>query len=251
MQADRFTIKSQEALASAGRLAEQRRNPQVAPAHLLAALLADAERAPSAGPAPSAEAPGGVVLPVLAKLGIQVAPLRQAADQGLDELPVLGEGSSGDAVAQPGSELVAVPRAAEREAGALGDQYVSTEHLLLALAADNGRAGQALKDAGATRELLLQALAEVRGPNRVTDQSPEEKYEALERFGQDLTKLAEQDKLDPVIGRDEEIRRVIQVLSRRTKNNPASRASERPRSSRVSRGGSSRETCPSRCVTGA
>jgi ATP-dependent Clp protease ATP-binding subunit ClpB len=220
MQADRFTIKSQEAIAAAGRLAEQRRNPQVAPAHLLAALLAEAQRSPSAGPAPSAEAPGGVVLPVLAKLGIEVGPLRQAVDQALGELPVLGEGSSGDAVSQPGSELVAVLRAAEREAGALGDQYVSTEHLLLALAAENGRAGQALKGAGATRERLLQALAEVRGPNRVTDQSPEEKYEALERFGQDLTKLAEQDKLDPVIGRDEEIRRVIQVLSRRTKNNP-------------------------------
>jgi ATP-dependent Clp protease ATP-binding subunit ClpB len=220
MQADRFTIKSQEALASAARLAEGRRNPQVAPPHLLAALLAEAERPQAAGPAPSAETPGGVVLPVLAKLGIQVAPLRQSVEQALGELPVLGEGASGDAVAQPGSELLAVLRAAEREAGALGDQYVSTEHLLLALAADNGPAGRALKAAGATREQLLQALAEVRGPGRVTDQSPEEKYEALERFGQDLTKLAEQDKLDPVIGRDEEIRRVIQVLSRRTKNNP-------------------------------
>jgi ATP-dependent Clp protease ATP-binding subunit ClpB len=219
MQADRFTIKSQEAVASASRLAEARRNPQVTPLHLLAALLAEGERS-SAAPAASADAPGGVVLPVLAKLGVQVAALRQTVEQALSELPVLGEGTAGDALAQPGSELLAVLRAAEREAGELGDQYVSTEHLLLALAADRGRAGQALNGAGATREALLQALAEVRGPNRVTDPSPEEKYEALERFGQDLTRLAEQDKLDPVIGRDEEIRRVIQVLSRRTKNNP-------------------------------
>jgi len=161
-----------------------------------------------------------VVLPVLAKLGVQVPALRQSVEQALGALPVLGEGTAGDALAQPGSELLAVLRAAEREASELGDQYVSTEHLLLALAAERGRAGQALSGAGATRESLLQALAEVRGPNRVTDQSPEEKYEALERFGQDLTRLAEEDKLDPVIGRDEEIRRVIQVLSRRTKNNP-------------------------------
>jgi ATP-dependent Clp protease ATP-binding subunit ClpB len=219
MQADRFTIKAQEALAAASRLAEARRNPQVTPLHLLAALLAEAERS-GAAPAPSADAPGGVVLPVLAKLGVQVPALRQNVEQALSELPVLGEGTAGDALAQPGSELLAVLRAAEREAGELGDQYVSTEHLLLALAAERGRAGQALSGAGAMREPLLQALAEVRGPNRVTDQSPEEKYEALERFGQDLTRLAEQDKLDPVIGRDEEIRRVIQVLSRRTKNNP-------------------------------
>jgi ATP-dependent Clp protease ATP-binding subunit ClpB len=222
MQADRFTIKSQEALAAASRLAEARRNPQVTPLHLLAALLTEAERS-SAAPAPSADAPGGVVLPVLAKLGVQVPALHQSVEQALSELPVLGEGTAGDALAQPGSELVAVLRAAEREASELGDQYVSTEHLLLALAGDGGpppRAGQALSGAGATREPLLQALAEVRGPNRVSDQSPEEKYEALERFGQDLTRLAEQDKLDPVIGRDEEIRRVIQVLSRRTKNNP-------------------------------
>jgi ATP-dependent Clp protease ATP-binding subunit ClpB len=220
MQADRFTIKSQEALAAAGRLAEGRRNPQVTAVHLLAALLSEGERAPSAGPTPSAEAPGGVVLPVLAKLGVQVAALRQGVEQALGELPVLGEGSAPDALAQPGSELVSVLRAAEREAGELGDQYVSTEHLLLALTSDKGRAGQALAGAGVTREQLLQALTEVRGSHRVTDQNPEEKLEALERFGTDLTQAAEQGKLDPVIGRDEEIRRVIQVLSRRTKNNP-------------------------------
>ncbi len=217
MQADRFTIKSQEAIATAGRLAQDRRNPQVTPLHLLSALLV----APGTpGPAASADAPGGVVLPVLAKLGTQVDGLRAGVEQALGELPVAGDASPADAVAQPGSELLAVLRTAETEAGKLSDQYVSTEHLLLALTAEHGRAADELRRVGVTRERLLQALAEVRGSHRVTDQSPEEKLEALERFGTDLTQAAEQGKLDPVIGRDEEIRRVIQVLSRRTKNNP-------------------------------
>jgi ATP-dependent Clp protease ATP-binding subunit ClpB len=217
MQADRFTIKSQEALAAAGRLAQERRNPQVTPLHLLSALLVEAPRGTEA----AADAPGGVVLPVLGKLGVQVDALRATVEQGLGQLPVAGSGSSADSVAQPGADLVSVLRSAEREAGKLSDQYVSTEHLLLALAGDEGTPStRALASVGATRERLLQALAEVRGSQRVSDQSPEEKYEALERFGTDLTEAAEQGKLDPVIGRDEEIRRVIQVLSRRTKNNP-------------------------------
>jgi ATP-dependent Clp protease ATP-binding subunit ClpB len=222
MQADRFTVKSQEALAAAARLAEERRNPQVTPLHLLAALSASGASRPGAGgaPTPSADAPGGVVLPVLSKLGVDVDALRATVEQGLGQLPVLGVGSSADAGAQPGAELVSVLRSAEREAGKLSDQYVSTEHLLLALAGVDGVAGRALSSVGATHERLLAALAEVRGSHRVTDRAPEEKYEALERFGTDLTTAAEQGKLDPVIGRDEEIRRVIQVLSRRTKNNP-------------------------------
>jgi ATP-dependent Clp protease ATP-binding subunit ClpB len=214
MRADRFTIKSQEALAAAGRLAEERHNPQLTPEHLLAALLAD-----SAGAATSAGAAGGVVLPVLAKLGIQAGPLRAQVEDALAELPVLGEGSTAEP-AGPSAELVSVLRAAEREAAQLNDQYVSTEHLLLALADEKGMAGRALGSVGATRERLLAALADVRGSHHVTDQSPEERYEALERFGADLTQAAEQGRLDPVIGRDEEIRRVIQVLSRRRKNNP-------------------------------
>ncbi len=219
MQADRFTIKSQEALAAAGRLAEERRNPQVTPLHLLAALLAEAPGGGVGGPqSPRADSPGGVVLPILSKLGVEPAAVRAQVEDGLEALPVLAEGSP--APSSPGSELIAVIRAAEREAGTLGDKYVSTEHLLLALAAEKDMAGRALSSVGATRERLLQALAEVRGSHRVTDQSPEEKYEALERYGTDLTQAAEQGKLDPVIGRDEEIRRVIQVLSRRTKNNP-------------------------------
>jgi ATP-dependent Clp protease ATP-binding subunit ClpB len=216
MQADRFTIKSQEALAAAGRLAEERRNPQLTPLHLLAALIA---QAPAGAGAPSAEAPGGLVLGVLAKLGADAQALRTTVDEAIGQLPVQSSGSS-EAGAQPGSELLAVLRAAESQAGKLGDQYVSTEHLLLALAEDKSTAGRALASVGATPERLLTALSEVRGSARVTDQAPEEKYEALERFGTDLTQAAEQGKLDPVIGRDEEIRRVIQVLSRRTKNNP-------------------------------
>ncbi len=214
MRADRFTIKSQEALAAAGKLAEERHNPQIAPEHLLDALLAE-----PAGAATSADTAGGIVLPVLAKLGVQAGAVRAQVRDALQELPVLGAGSDSQ-TAGPSAELVSVLRAAEREASQLGDQYVSTEHLLLALADAKGMAGRALSSVGATRARLLEALTEVRGSHHVTDTSPEERYEALERFGADLTQAAEQGKLDPVIGRDEEIRRVIQVLSRRRKNNP-------------------------------
>ena len=206
MQPDRLTIKSQEALAAAARLAQKRRNPQVTPVHLLTALLDDGEA-------------GGVVVPVLTKLGVQLPALRAEAGRALEDLPRLGESSTTEG-GQPSAELLAVLREAEKHAKELSDEYISTEHLLLALAEDKSRAGQALRALGASRDRLLQALAEVRGPHRVTDQSPEEKYQALERFGRDFTKLAEEGALDPVIGRDEEIRRVIQVLSRRTKNNP-------------------------------
>jgi ATP-dependent Clp protease ATP-binding subunit ClpB len=229
MQPDRFTIKSQEALAAAARLAQQRANPQAVPVHLLSALL-DGDGSPGGaavgagasgarGGDTAASAPGGVVLPVLTKLGVELPALRAETARALDELPRLSASSSPPATV-PSSELTAVIQAAEGEAQALSDQYVSTEHLLLALSAEGGRAGAALRSVGASRERVLQALAEVRGSHRVTDQSPEEKLEALERFGTDLTQAAEQGKLDPVIGRDEEIRRVIQVLSRRTKNNP-------------------------------
>ncbi|HKG16113.1 MAG TPA: ATP-dependent chaperone ClpB [Solirubrobacteraceae bacterium] len=203
MQPDRFTIKSQEALQAAQLLAENRRNPQLTPEHLLAVLL---------------EQDGGVVVPVLQKLGLPPERLREQLNAALDALPALsGEGGE---PAGASSELVQVLRAAEKEAGELGDEYVSTEHLLLALAASKSPAGEALRAAGADRDALQRAVADVRGPHRVTDQSPEDKYQALEKFGRDLTAAAEQGKLDPVIGRDDEIRRVIQVLSRRTKNNP-------------------------------
>jgi ATP-dependent Clp protease ATP-binding subunit ClpB len=216
MQPDRLTIKAQEALAAASRLAQEQRNPQVTPAHLLAVLSG------AAGGAQGEEA-GGVVVPMLTKLGVSLPALRAECSRALEELPRLSEGSSTEG-GQPSAELLAVLRAAEKQARELSDEYISTEHLLLALAGEeerpSSRAGRALRAVGASPERLLQALAEVRGPHRVTDQSPEEKYQALERFGRDFTKLAEQGSLDPVIGRDEEIRRVIQVLSRRTKNNP-------------------------------
>ncbi|HEY4746306.1 MAG TPA: Clp protease N-terminal domain-containing protein, partial [Steroidobacteraceae bacterium] len=164
------------------------------------------------------EQESGVVTPVLDKLGADPGSLRTAVNGALDGLPT----ASGDDAPAPtaSSDLVQVLRAAEKEAGALKDEYISTEHLLLALAEGKTPAGDALRTAGADREALLRAVEEVRGPHRVTDQNPEDKYQALQKFGRDLTELAEQGKLDPVIGRDDEIRRVIQVLSRRTKNNP-------------------------------
>jgi ATP-dependent Clp protease ATP-binding subunit ClpB len=205
MQPDRFTIKSQEAFQAAQRLAEDRRNPQTTPEHVLAVLLEQEE---------------GVVVPVLRKLGVEPGSVRQPVNAALDALPKL---SGADAPADPAggsSELSQVLRDAEKEMRDLGDEYLSTEHLLLAISAHPGKAGDALRSNGATREQLLKALSEVRGSQRVTDQNPEDKFQALKRFGRDLTEAAADGKLDPVIGRDDEIRRVIQVLSRRTKNNP-------------------------------
>ncbi|MGZ8700651.1 MAG: Clp protease N-terminal domain-containing protein, partial [Solirubrobacterales bacterium] len=203
MNADRFTIKSQEAIQAAQRLADDRRNPQVTPEHLLAVLL---------------ESDAGVVVPVLQKLGVAPEQVRSLNGAALDALATV----SGDAPESTGasSEIVGILRAAERAARDLKDEYVSTEHLLLALADGKSKAGDALRAAGAGEKELRRALDEVRGPHRVTDQNPEDKYQALEKFGVDLTEAAEAGKLDPVIGRDDEIRRVIQVLSRRTKNNP-------------------------------
>jgi ATP-dependent Clp protease ATP-binding subunit ClpB len=204
MQPDRFTIKSQEALQAAQRLADERRNPQTMPEHLLAVLL---------------EQEDGIVAPVLRKLGADPTAVRQANGQALDALPKLQGGASPEP-AGGSSELVQILRAAETEMRELTDEYVSTEHLLLAIAQHPGRAGDALRSNGANHDALIKALSEVRGSHRVTDESPEDKYRALERYGRDLTEAAAQGKLDPVIGRDDEIRRVVQVLSRRTKNNP-------------------------------
>ena len=197
MQADRFTVKSQDALAVAQRLAGARRNPEVTPGHLLLALL---------------EQEGGIVVPVLRRAGADPERVRRRANEAADALPtVTGDASSAPAL---GSPLIDLLKAAEDAARDMGDEYVSTEHLLLALASDPR------VDAGASRDQLAEAVQEVRGPHRVTDQNPEDKYQALETYGRDLTQAAEQGKLDPVIGRDDEVRRVIQVLSRRTKNNP-------------------------------
>jgi ATP-dependent Clp protease ATP-binding subunit ClpB len=197
VQADRFTIKSQEALAAAQRLAAARRNSQVVPHHLLAALL---------------EQDGGIVAPVLRRANADPEAVRRKVNEALDALPT----QTGPAEGAPAlsSELIELLQRADEDARGMGDEYVSTEHLLLALARDPQ------VDVGATPDQLAAAVQGVRGPHRVTDQNPEDRYQALERFGRDLTEAAENGKLDPVIGRDDEIRRVIQVLSRRTKNNP-------------------------------
>jgi ATP-dependent Clp protease ATP-binding subunit ClpB len=203
MQPDRFTIRSQEALAEAVRLAQAARNPQVTPAHVLAALLADED---------------GIALALLRKLGAEFAPIRTALAGALDSLPV-AQGPQAE-VPPISSELAAALNAADGEARRLSDDYVSTEHLLLALAAHPGRAGDVLRASGATRERLIAALTEVRGSHHVSDQNPEDRYQALERYGRDLTAEAQEGRLDPVIGRDATIRRVVQILGRRTKNNP-------------------------------
>src|SRR3712207_1175274 len=173
MNPDRFTIKSQEAIQAAGRLAEQRRNPQATPEHLLAALL---------------EQQGGIVPSVLAKLGVAPGAVRGPLDAALDGLPTMGDG--GEVSGQPSSELVQVLRAAEHEMRELKDQFISAEHLLLSLAGHGSKAGDALRAAGATKDALLPAITEVRGSTTVTDQNPEDKIHALEKFGVDLTERA-------------------------------------------------------------
>ncbi len=200
---EKFTVKSQEAVQAASQLAAEHGNPEILPLHLLAALLADRE---------------GIIVPVLEKIGVPAAQLHSKVEESLAKLPKVSGGS-----AQPGSSaaLNKVFERAFKEAENFKDEYVSTEHLLLALAdAKNDGAQLLLASFGATHDAILKALTSVRGTQRVTDQNPEAKYQALEKYAKDLTDLARRGKLDPVIGRDEEIRRVIQVLSRRTKNNP-------------------------------
>src|SRR5437763_12539791 len=195
MKADLFTIKSQEAIQAAAQIAAARRNPQVNSNHLLLALL---------------EQDDALVLPILGHLAVDVESVRKNANEAIDMLPAVTGGA-----AQPeyDSEFVSVLKRAESEAKKLGDQYIPSEDLLLALADDRNT------DVGATRDQILEAIKALR-PQPVTSQTAEDTYQALARYGRDLTQDARQGKLDPVIGRDEEIRRTIQVLSRRTKNNP-------------------------------
>jgi ATP-dependent Clp protease ATP-binding subunit ClpB len=201
MDPNKLTIRSQEALAAAQSMAAELNHQQVEPAHLLAALLAQ---------------PEGVTYPILQKLGASPRALRERLGGVLDGLPkVFGQVET--YVSPPLRSLL---EQAFKEAESLGDAYVSTEHLLLALLEQGDDTASVLLEAGIDRAKLLKALKEVRGSQHVTDQTPEDKYQALERFGRDLTEAARRGKLDPVIGRDDEIRRVIQVLSRRTKNNP-------------------------------
>jgi ATP-dependent Clp protease ATP-binding subunit ClpB len=198
---EKLTVKSAEALNDAVAEARTRGNPQVYDTHLLFVLLKQEE---------------SIVVPVLQKLGVSVAALRESLEREIGRYP-----KQTDAQPTMARELNAVLDQAEKEARALGDEYVSTEHLLLALAETKQAETRALLTAlKATHKALLTAIEAVRGSHRVTDQTPENQYQALQKYTRDLTAAAREGKLDPVIGRDEEIRRVVQVLSRRTKNNP-------------------------------
>lgn len=199
----KFTTKSQEALSAAGMNASTAGNPQVEPAHLLKALMDQRE---------------SVAVALLKAAGIDPDLVSRQASAAIKSLPA----SSGTSVAQAqfSRGLLQVIQASQQAAERYGDTYVSTEHLLLGLSADNGKAGDALREAGATTDALNAALPGIRGDRKVDNPDPENTFQALEKFGTDLTAIARSGKLDPVIGRDQEIRRVVQVLSRRTKNNP-------------------------------
>src|SRR2546428_6566127 len=201
---DKFTLKAQEAVQRANELASQHGNPELLPVHLLTALIEDKE---------------GIVPPVLEKIGIGAQAVLHECYRGIEQLPkVSGEGATQATLSQAANQLL---ERAFKEADNFKDEYVSTEHLLLAITQLKRDAAQEiLARHGATHDSILKALTAVRGSQKVTDQNPEAKYQALERYARDLTEQARRGKLDPVIGRDEEIRRVVQVLSRRTKNNP-------------------------------
>ena len=202
LQFEKMTVKAQEALRQAQEVAARHENQEIQPVHLLEALVAQQD---------------GVVPPLLARLGIRPEMLNQEIARAVSRLPKV----SGFDQQHLGKTLNAVLERAFDEAKNFKDEYVSTEHLFLAIAgADRDPAGQLLKKAGATHEAILQALTSVRGTQRVTSQNPEATYESLEKYARDVTELARRGKLDPVIGRDEEIRRVMQILARRTKNNP-------------------------------
>ena len=203
MNMNRMTEKAQEALLSAQELASEAGHPQIEPEHLLLGLVRQKD---------------GVVPSVLRKLSVEPSIILEAVKVELDRLPRTSGGSQ-PALSPRLSNLTSV---AKTEAEHLKDEYISAEHFLVAIASEDGRAAAAriLSEHQITRDRIYEVLTSIRGSQRVTDQNPEGKYEALERYGRDLTALARQGKLDPVIGRDEEIRRVIQVLSRRTKNNP-------------------------------
>src|SRR5574340_1451278 len=205
MDINRFTEKLQEAIRAAQGKAVRYGHQQVDVEQLLASLL---------------EQDGGLASSILAKAGLNPEAVARRLEQELERLPkVSGPGAGADQVYITG-RLNRLFTAAEDEAAKLKDDFISVEHVLLSALDGGGPAGRILKEFGITRDRLMQALREVRGSQRVTSQTPEATYEALERYGRDLTTLASQGKLDPVIGRDDEIRRVIQVLSRRTKNNP-------------------------------
>jgi len=202
MRPDKFTQKMQEALQAAHDVASEFHHQEINNEHFLIALL---------------DQTGGVTTPILEKLGVAAGAMRDRLREELGRQPKV-HGAVGQLYL--GNELRKTLDAAEREMAKLKDEFTSAEHYLLALASEGGPAAKALKDLGVTRDKLMQALQQVRGSQRVTDQNPEGKYQSLEKYGRDLTELARRGKIDPVIGRDNEIRRIMQVLSRRTKNNP-------------------------------
>ena len=203
MRPDRFTIKAQEGIAGAQRIAAESNNQEITPEHLLSALLGQDE---------------GIVGPILKKVGADPEPIGRDLAAAIEKIPkVYGAAEAGGYMSQ---DLKRVVDIAFKEMERLRDEFVSTEHLLVGIVDVDSKAGEILAAHGVTKDNVYKALVEIRGTQRVTDQAPEDKYQALQRFARDLTDLAAKGKLDPVIGRDDEIRRVIQVLSRRTKNNP-------------------------------
>src|ERR1700733_8324099 len=205
MDVERMTQRVQEALNAGYTRALTERNTQTTPEHVLAAIL---------------DQPEGIAAPILQKAGLDPTTIGNKVDAAIAALPRHSGANADQGQVTVSPALTRLLAAADTEAKALNDDFVSVEHLLLAMAGDTGGVGKLFRDAGLTREKLLGALREVRGNQRVTSQNPEGTYQTLERYGIDLTRAAQQGKLDPVIGRDGETRRVIQVLSRRTKNNP-------------------------------
>jgi len=204
MQINKMTFKAQEAIGEAQKIAEKYNHQQIDTAHLLLALIKQAD---------------GIVPQILKKLEADITAIEKEIYRELEKIPrVSGPGSMGQIYITPG--LKAALDVAEQEADRLQDEYISTEHIFIGIAEGDDATGRMLKRFGITKDRIYQVLTEIRGAQRVTDQNPEDKYQALERYSRDLTALARKGKLDPVIGRDDEIRRVIQVLSRRTKNNP-------------------------------
>ncbi len=203
MNYDKLTVKIKEAVQNAAAMAQDNGNPEVSCEHMLLAML---------------EQKDGIIQPLLAKAGANTASLITGLRNAVDRLPK----AYGNSVTQSGlsRNLALVLNDAEKEAGTFKDEFISAEHVLLAMLNDNGNTGRLLKEAGVTREVVMEALKSIRGSERVTSEDPESRYQALEKYCRDLTALARQGKMDPVIGRDEEIRRVMQVLSRKTKNNP-------------------------------
>jgi len=199
---DKLTIKSQEALGKAQQVASENGHQQIEPLHLLKGVLEPQE---------------SIAREILKKAGVEPSVIMNRVDEAITKLPKISGGIGQIYLSQAVNELFDV---ALKEANRLRDEFVSIEHIFLGLTEDKTPAGQILKNSGVNHDVVLRVLKEVRGSQRVTDQSPEEKYQALKRYTRDLNDLARCDKLDPVIGRDEEIRRVLQVLSRRTKNNP-------------------------------